>query len=46
MNENTIFEEELEKNYTYLDHNFPSPKMSSGLMTVDHNDPDSFIDNP
>ena len=46
VNENTIYEEELENIYTDLDHNFPSPTMNSGLMTVHHNDPDNFIDDP
>ena len=49
LNENTITEEELEELeniYTYIDHNFPSPTIKSGLMNTHNNDPDNFIDDP
>ena len=40
----TISEEELEYIHPDHNHNFPYPKMNSGLMTVNHNDPESYID--
>ena len=43
MNENTIYGEELENTHPYRDHNFSSPTMNSGIMTVHYNEPDSFI---
>ena len=40
----------LKKNYKkihpYLYNNFPSPTINAGLMTVRHNDPENFIDDP
>ena len=39
----------LKKNWKIqpgFDHNFPSPTMKLGLMSVHQNDPEKFIDNP
>ena len=44
-NKITITEEELEKIHPYLDHNFKSPTMNTGTITVHYNDPEKFIDN-
>ena len=44
-NKITITEEELEKIHPYLDHNFQSPTMNTGTITVHYNDPEKFIDN-
>ena len=49
VNDTTLTEEEiedLENVHPYLDHNFSSPTINSGLMTVHHNIPENFIDNP
>ena len=41
---NTITEEKLEQIQPYLDHNFLSHEMNSGLLDVYQNKPDKFID--
>ena len=41
-----ITEGELENIHPDLDHNFPSPKMNSGIMKVNQNDPENIIDGP
>ena len=41
-----ITEWELEHIRPDLDHNFSSPKMSSGIMTINQNDPENIIDGP
>ena len=43
-NEIKISEEELENIHPYFNHNFPTPTMNSVPMTVNHNDPENFID--
>ena len=45
-NGNLITKEELENIHPYLDHNLPSSTKNSGLMTVHHNEPENFIDDP
>ena len=44
-NDNLITEEELEHIHPDLNKTVPSPTMNSGLMTVNHNNPEKFIDN-
>ena len=39
-------EGELENIHLDLDHNFLSPKMSSGIMTINPNYPENIIDGP
>ena len=49
MNDTTITKEELEELeniHADLDHNFPSPTMKLGLMTVNRNEPEKFIEDP
>ena len=45
-NDDLITEEELEHIHPDLDHNFPSPKMNSVIMTIHQNDPENIIDGP
>ena len=45
-NENEITEEVPKHVHQELDNNFPEPKMNSGFMTIHHNDPEIFIDDP
>ena len=45
-NENLITEEELEHIHAHPNQKFPYPTMKTGLITVHHNDPEDFIDNP
>ena len=45
-NDDLITEEELEHIHPDLDHNFPSPTMNSGIMTINQNDPEKIIDGP
>ena len=44
LREKKITEEELENIHPDLNHNFPSTKINSGLMTAHHNDTEIFID--
>ena len=46
VNESTISEEKSENIHPYIENNLPSTKMNLGLMTLQHNHPDNFIDNP
>ena len=46
VNKNTLTEEELENIHPDLDNNFPPQTMNSGLITVNPNDPYTFIDDP
>ena len=46
VNKKTISKEQLEKNHPDLDHNFQSPTINSGIMTVHHDYPDTFIGYP
>ena len=45
-NYDLITEEELEYIYPDLNHNFPSPTMNSGIMSIHHNDPENIINYP
>ena len=42
-NYNLITEKELEHIHLYLNHNFPYPKMNSGLIEINQNYPENFI---
>ena len=41
-----ITEEELKDIHPELDHNFPSPTMNSGVVSIHQNDPENIIDDP
>ena len=43
-NDDLITEEELKKIHPDLNHNFTSPKMNSGVMSINHNYPENIID--
>ena len=45
-NENTITGKQLENINSEFNHNFTSPPMNSGIITVHHNDPENSIGNP
>ena len=45
-NDDLITEEELENIHPGLDHNFTSPTMNSGIMSIHHNDIEKIIDDP
>ena len=44
INDDLITEEELKNIHPDLNHNFPSPTMNSGIMSIHHNDPENIID--
>ena len=45
-NGNKITEEELESIHPDLNHNFLYPTMNSGIINVNHSDPETLIDDP
>ena len=45
-NDYSITEEKLEHINPDLNHNFPYPIMNSGIMSIHHNNPEKFIDEP
>ena len=45
-NDDLITEEELEHIHPDLDHNFPSPTMNSGIISIQYNYPGKIIDDP